>query len=581
MKIKNIRVLKMLTAVSIAVALLFSGIPTAYAADLLAGTPAELATALTNAGDGDTIRLTADIDYDNQIDIQHKAITLDVQNFDLNVTSASGAGLYVLDGGVRLAGSGDFNVYGYDSGVAVNDGEATVTNAIATKPDSGCGAEISNGSSVHVLGNVTGYYGVYAIGSDTSIEIDGNLFANGSGGENAVYAVNGAEVTVHGNVDSFLTGSAAYTSNGGSHIYIGGNVTAASANNGVYADNGGSVTVDGDVQALGCGAFASNGIISISGDVTATSGGGIGAIAGSGGQITIGGAITANTYARVNSVDKAISDRTVPTTKLGYATYSDGADTVWVLAPTYDFSAMPSNLPSAGGDSVITLTGVDLPAGITITAFDGATPTAITGTASGSDTSQRATLTFPANASETADNVYTIRASKDGGESWESIMSTVIVERGSGTVIEVPTLPVVVTGAASDVTSSGAVLSGSVTDDGGMEVTERGFVYGSDADPAIGDAGVTKIAAGSGTGAFNTALLGLAPNTTYHVRAYAINGQGTAYGTNMSFKTLANELDGIPKTGDDSSALIWWLLCGVSAAGAAALLLFGKKKYCR
>ena len=36
-----------------------------------------------------------------------------------------------------------------------------------------------------------------------------------------------------------------------------------------------------------------------------------------------------------------------------------------------------------------------------------------------------------------------------------------------------------------------------------------------------------------------TTIYGLAANTTYHVRAYAINSAGTSYGTDVSFSTTA------------------------------------------
>lgn len=42
--------------------------------------------------------------------------------------------------------------------------------------------------------------------------------------------------------------------------------------------------------------------------------------------------------------------------------------------------------------------------------------------------------------------------------------------------------------------------------------------------------------------------------------------------------TLRDELDDIPKAGDDSSPWIWRLLGGISAAGVAALILLDKRK---
>jgi uncharacterized protein (TIGR02145 family) len=47
----------------------------------------------------------------------------------------------------------------------------------------------------------------------------------------------------------------------------------------------------------------------------------------------------------------------------------------------------------------------------------------------------------------------------------------------------------------------------------------------------------TKTSDGSGLGAFVSSLIGLVPNTTYYVRAYAINSVGTAYGEQQTFTT--------------------------------------------
>jgi hypothetical protein len=101
-----------------------------------------------------------------------------------------------------------------------------------------------------------------------------------------------------------------------------------------------------------------------------------------------------------------------------------------------------------------------------------------------------------------------------------------------------PTAPAVTTGATSNITVSSATLSGDVTSDGGTEVTERGFVYGTSENPTIGDSKVTA-ALGSGTGAFSATLSGLTAGTAYPVRAYAKSGAGTAYGADSVFTTQA------------------------------------------
>ncbi len=101
--------------------------------------------------------------------------------------------------------------------------------------------------------------------------------------------------------------------------------------------------------------------------------------------------------------------------------------------------------------------------------------------------------------------------------------------------------PTVQTDAITAITDTGALLSGNVSSEGSSSVTERGFVYDTSSDPDIGSG--IKITAGSGTGVFFAVLSGLAADTTYHVRAYAANSEGTAYGANVSFTTVAAPTD--------------------------------------
>jgi hypothetical protein len=48
----------------------------------------------------------------------------------------------------------------------------------------------------------------------------------------------------------------------------------------------------------------------------------------------------------------------------------------------------------------------------------------------------------------------------------------------------------------------------------------------------------TKTSDGTGSGTFSSSITGLILNTTYYVRAYATNGSGTSYGSEISFTTL-------------------------------------------
>lgn len=94
--------------------------------------------------------------------------------------------------------------------------------------------------------------------------------------------------------------------------------------------------------------------------------------------------------------------------------------------------------------------------------------------------------------------------------------------------------PIVTTGEVSNITQTTALGSGTVTDEGGVEVTERGLCWSTSHTPSLNGSHASN---GIGTGGFTVEMTGLTPNTTYYVRAYAINSQGTAYGDEEEFKT--------------------------------------------
>ncbi len=94
------------------------------------------------------------------------------------------------------------------------------------------------------------------------------------------------------------------------------------------------------------------------------------------------------------------------------------------------------------------------------------------------------------------------------------------------------TLPDVSTADISHIASTTAQGGGNVTSDGGDAVLARGVCWSAHTEPTIADAHTTD---GSGTGAFTSQITGLTPGATYHVRAYATNGNGTAYGSEKTF----------------------------------------------
>jgi uncharacterized protein (TIGR02145 family) len=82
-----------------------------------------------------------------------------------------------------------------------------------------------------------------------------------------------------------------------------------------------------------------------------------------------------------------------------------------------------------------------------------------------------------------------------------------------------------------------AIIGGVISYDGGTTVTERGICFATHTTPTIAD---TKVTRGMGPGWFVATAENLTPNTTYYVRAYATNGDGTAYGEEYSFTTRNN-----------------------------------------
>ncbi len=85
-----------------------------------------------------------------------------------------------------------------------------------------------------------------------------------------------------------------------------------------------------------------------------------------------------------------------------------------------------------------------------------------------------------------------------------------------------------------------ASLSGNITSNGNGTISASGVVYGINTNPAIGGPGVVDSANNPliSSGVYTKLIGGLAANTKYYYRAYAINQAGTAYSALDSFTTL-------------------------------------------
>jgi uncharacterized protein (TIGR02145 family) len=97
-------------------------------------------------------------------------------------------------------------------------------------------------------------------------------------------------------------------------------------------------------------------------------------------------------------------------------------------------------------------------------------------------------------------------------------------------------LPEVATAPVTDITAFNAVSGGEVISEGSSPVTVRGVVWSTLENPTVEDnEGITLDGPGAGT--FVSEVTGLLSETTYFLRAYATNDEGTAYGNEIEFTT--------------------------------------------
>lgn len=95
-------------------------------------------------------------------------------------------------------------------------------------------------------------------------------------------------------------------------------------------------------------------------------------------------------------------------------------------------------------------------------------------------------------------------------------------------------LPTVTINSVTNITANSAVCGGSITNDGGFAVSDKGLVWSTSQYPTLSD---NHLSLGSGNSSFTGSMSNLTISTTYYVRAYAINSQGTAYSSQKTFTT--------------------------------------------
>lgn len=527
-----------------------------------------------------------------------------------NVQALTGVGVYMEDGeavvngnvsssqqgvdclGGKAAISGNVTVtsdHGYAVGT-LGDAEATVGGNVTTTGADAIGVRASDRSKITVNGRVaasgadsvgvssmytnetqyslvTVYNGVAAAACAVQAESYGRAVIFGpvsATGENGVgvQAFGRGQVTVTGNVTAPDSGTGVLVGMdkpgreiGPGKATITGNVTAG---HGLNAEDGGNIRVNGNLTAKSYGIQSRSGGIYVTGNVTSENSYGV--TVQQSADVTIDGIIDALSYIDISSSDRK-KDSKNSIDENGYWVYTGLGSTVRVgnhavatppvvatnaVTGVTESGATLSGDVTSDGNSPVTERGFvydttanpSLSKGTTVTAGagTGSFTVPLSGLSPGVTYFVRAYATNGMGTTYGAEVSFTVKASPSTPPTSSSSSSS-----STGTP------PTVVTDNVTGVIASGATLSGEVTKKGGADVTERGFVYGTTANPSIGGTGIVKVKEGSGTGSFTSAVKGLTADTVYHVRAYAVNSAGTAYGADVKFVTTAST---VPPAGE-------------------------------
>ena len=106
-------------------------------------------------------------------------------------------------------------------------------------------------------------------------------------------------------------------------------------------------------------------------------------------------------------------------------------------------------------------------------------------------------------------------------------------------------LPQISTTPIANITKNSAMSGGNVSSEGTSAITAVGICWDPNPNPTTLKLHTNE---GAGTGSYESTITGLTLNTTYYLRAYATNGNGTSYGDELVFKTLSEPCDTVTYT---------------------------------
>ncbi|MEI6207072.1 MAG: BspA family leucine-rich repeat surface protein [Desulfuromonadales bacterium] len=126
--------------------------------------------------------------------------------------------------------------------------------------------------------------------------------------------------------------------------------------------------------------------------------------------------------------------------------------------------------------------------------------------------------------------------------------------------------PIVTTGAASGITTTGATLNGTVN--ANSYSTTVTFEYGTDTSYGTTVTAAESPVSGAGASSVSQAISGLAHATTYHYRVAGVNSNGPTYGSDQSFTTLCTDTNSVTNANDSGAGSLRQAVAATCAGGA-------------
>lgn len=217
-----------------------------------------------------------------------------------------------------------------------------------------------------------------------------------------------------------------------------------------------------------------------------------------------------------------------------YYEYSNGIDIVQTNVK--DFSTMDYVLPIVSTNDVSNITALTAMCGGSVTE-DGGLEIIARGVCWHTNQNPTINNNHTSNGTGIGDFTSNITDLQSGTRYYVRSYATNSKGTAYGNQVEFTTYdghPIVSTKEVSDITSTTAKCGGNVTYDGSITITARGVCWSTNDNPTINDSHTTD---GTGLGTYNSSISGLTENTTYYVRAYATNNEGTGYGEIKTFTT--------------------------------------------